>query len=73
MEVRVPLDGQRHIAVTQTNGDGDGDDRVGFGGAVSVTIVFDPRSKATAETLETAADPGWRAPIASERCETREG
>ena len=39
-------------------GDGDGDDRVGFGGAVSVTIVFDPRSKATAETLETAADPG---------------
>ena len=60
MEVRVPLDGQRHIAVTQTNGDGDGDgdDRGGFGGAVSVTIVFDPRSKATAETLGTAADPG---------------
>ena len=50
MEVRVPLDGQRHVAVTQTNGD--------EGAAVSVTIVFDPRSNVTAETLETAADPG---------------
>ena len=66
MEVRVPLDGQRHVAVTQTNGD--------EGAAVSVTIVFDPRSNVTAETLETAADPGIaRAERKRARCATRGG